>query len=132
MSSRTPSLTGNNVYRLFGGRLVTCASDCEQLQRENIILERHLDDEQQRIAECERQEQEAVHRVRDTLQLVEEAQIDKEEVSSALNHKPFSNAFLPARRGRKMFFVFFGSKAKNLERLIFLFFLWFLYIIFFV
>jgi len=66
----------------FGRRLVTCASDCEQLQRENSILERRLDDEHQRIVECERREQEAVQRVRDTLQLVDEAQIDKEEVST--------------------------------------------------
>jgi len=59
---------------------VTCTSDCERLQRENSILERRLDDERQRIVECERREQEAVQRVRDTLQLVDDAQIDKEEV----------------------------------------------------
>jgi len=60
---------------------VTCSSDCERLQRENGILERRLDDQHQLITECERREQEAIQRVRDTLQLVDEAQIDKEEVS---------------------------------------------------
>jgi len=64
-------------------RLVTCTSDCERLERENCILERRLDDEHQRTVECERHEQEAVQRVRDTLQLVDEAQIDKEQVGSA-------------------------------------------------
>ena len=64
-------------------RLVTCASDCEQLQSENCILERRLDDQQQRISEYERREQEATQRVRDTLQLVDEAQIDREEVSTS-------------------------------------------------
>jgi len=75
---------------------VTCASDCEQLQRENSILERRLDDELDRIVECERREQEAIQRVRDTLQLVEEAQIDKEEVSNTqlcVDRRPFYNVF---------------------------------------
>jgi len=67
---------------LLNGRLVTCASDCEQLQRENSVLERRLDDEHQRVVECERREQEAIRRVRDTLQLVDAAQIDKDEVGS--------------------------------------------------
>ena len=61
---------------------MTCASDCEQLQRENSVLERRLDDEHQRVVECERREQEAIRRVRDTLQLVDAAQIDKDEVGS--------------------------------------------------
>lgn len=61
---------------------MTCASDCEQLQRENGLLERRLEDEHQRVVECERREQEAIRRARDTLQLVDEAQIDKEEVGS--------------------------------------------------
>jgi len=62
---------------------VTCTSDCERLQRENSILERRLDNEHQRVVECERREQEAVQRIRDTLQLVDEAQLDKEEVGSS-------------------------------------------------
>ena len=45
------------------------------------MLERRLDDQHQLVADCERREQEAIQRVRDTLQLVDEAQIDKEEVS---------------------------------------------------
>jgi len=53
------------------------------------MLERRHDDEHQRIAECEKREQEAVQRVRDTLQLVDEAQIDKQQVSWYLNNWAF-------------------------------------------
>jgi len=59
---------------------VTCESDCQRLENENCILERRLDDQHQLIADCERREQDAIQRVRDTLQLADEAQLDKEEV----------------------------------------------------
>lgn len=62
---------------------MTSASDCERLENENGMLQRHLDDEHQRIIDLERREQEAVQRVRNTLQLVDEAQTDKEEVGIA-------------------------------------------------
>jgi len=62
---------------------VTCESDCERLERENGMLEHRVDESHQRMMDCERREQEAVQRVRDTLQLVDQACIDKEEVSIA-------------------------------------------------
>ena len=61
-------------------RLVTCCGDCDRLQSDNSVLSRRLDDEHHRVIESERREQEAVQRVRDTLQLVDEAQMEKEQV----------------------------------------------------
>ena len=63
-------------------RLVTSASDCERLEREKSALERRVDAEHQRAVEAERREQEALQRLRDTLQLVDQAQIDNEQVRS--------------------------------------------------
>jgi len=76
---------------------VTCTSDCERLQRENACLERRLDEGHQLVADCDRREQEAVQRVRDTLQLVDEAQLDKEEVSNTSHLSSSSSSYHDVR-----------------------------------
>ncbi|XP_048386549.1 sodium channel and clathrin linker 1 isoform X2 [Stegostoma tigrinum] len=100
----------------FEARLRVAAQDSEQLRKERISLEMQIGELQEKCAKMEEEKYEAIAKVRDSIQLLEEANLQKDQVENVRKQSNVQIARLAEELSDMQMIC--GDKQGQIERII--------------